>query len=458
MLPGQDSESDPPPSRTRICIRRTELIVNGILFGLWNNLSTVINAKTLVDEGHSWAAGLSLFFLFFPGIVTSVGFLILHWLGHKRIGRIPPVNVFIYCLVLLLFYPLVPIGLCFFTLVKSGKHRELAILSKLFEGFLDDGPQFVLRLVVFVLYGVGMSKDKDDVIFTLSMITSFGALVYFGLKFNERQTDKWTKWFLSFPMFAASLASRAFTLAVFLKETTLGRHLETPDGSVGTEWVGGLVVIFVYFFLNVATFKICGQDNIRSVVFGLSSTLIPAGYNNDMYFYQRPHQPMWGPSSDAYADGNSGQVGPEEMGVLDGEAKPSQEDENIPKMRSALFLILHTVINTVLLSSCAIYVLITRSGNLSESSGHALVLPQILAVIPGCFFTLARSILLVEAPPLCSSTFESCSNSERIWKGIRISLAIIFGVLAYLSLIPCVFWSLIWKVASVAITMAKKED
>jgi hypothetical protein len=63
------------------------------------------------------------------------------------------------------------------------------------------------------------------------MITSFGALVYFGLKFNERQTNGWTKWFISFPMFAASVASRAFTLAVFLKETTLGRHLEATNTS-----------------------------------------------------------------------------------------------------------------------------------------------------------------------------------------------------------------------------------
>ena len=63
------------------------------------------------------------------------------------------------------------------------------------------------------------------------MITSFGALVYFGLKFNERQTNGWTKWFISFPMFAASVASRAFTLAVFLKETTLGQHLEATNTS-----------------------------------------------------------------------------------------------------------------------------------------------------------------------------------------------------------------------------------
>ena len=76
----------------------------------------------------------------------------------------------------------------------------------------------------------------DDIIFTLSMVTSFGALVYFGLKFNERQTNPWAKWFLAFPMFAASVASRAFTLAVFLKETTLGQHLNNGNPGFVKTW------------------------------------------------------------------------------------------------------------------------------------------------------------------------------------------------------------------------------
>ena len=36
----------------------------------------------------------------------------------------------------------------------------MAILSKLFEGFLDDGPQFVLRLVIVVLFGIGTKNEK----------------------------------------------------------------------------------------------------------------------------------------------------------------------------------------------------------------------------------------------------------------------------------------------------------
>ena len=37
---------------------------------------------------------------------------------------------------------------------------------------------------------------------------------------------------------------------------------------------------------------------------------------------------------------------------------------------------------------------ISLSRRLSEPSTHALVLPQILAVVPGCFFAVARSALL----------------------------------------------------------------
>ena len=127
----------------------------------------------------------------------------------------------------------------------TSKDRELPDMAKLFEGFLDDGPQFVLRLVVFVLYGVGQASDKgkpfniphfrllklrvkvdnpsililfsDDVIFTLSMVTSYCAIVYYGLKFNERNTNPFAKWLICLPMFMASVAGNIRnTLKTFL--------------------------------------------------------------------------------------------------------------------------------------------------------------------------------------------------------------------------------------------------
>ena len=92
-------------------------------------------------------------------------------------------------------------------------------------------------------------QGKDDVIFIMSMVTSFGAVVYFGLKFNERQTNALVKWLLAFPMFAASVAARAFTLAVFLKETLDNK----------SEWFGAIVLLGLYIGLNVLTFKLCQQ-------------------------------------------------------------------------------------------------------------------------------------------------------------------------------------------------------
>ena len=112
----------------------------------------------------------------------------------------------------------------------------------------------------------------------------------------------------------------------------------------------------------------------------------------------------------------------------------SQTDE---KMKSGLFLVLHTIVNTVMLSSCAIYISVTK--NLSVSSDNALILPQILAVIPGCFFTLARSVLLVDTRFI----------PEKMWHCIRYFLAIILGIIAYGSLIPAIFWSLLWKLITV---------
>ncbi len=50
-------------------------------------------------------------------------------------------------------------------------------------------------------------------------------------------------------------------------------------------------------------------------------------------------------------------------------------------MRSGLFLVLYTVSNAVLLSSCALYVSSTR--DLDDDEDSALHLPLIVAVIPG---------------------------------------------------------------------------
>jgi len=403
---------------------KIELIIGGILFGIFNNVTTIWNAKVLLDEGQKVAGGLTIFFLMFPGVVTSIGYVVLYWLGSQRFEKTPPTSVVIYFLALLFFYPIVPIILCLNTL-RTGENKDLANLSKFLGGFLDDGPQFVIRVVVVVLFGID-SESKSDIVFIMSMVTSFGTLVYYGLKFNERKTSSLVKWLLAFPMFAASVAARGFTLSVFLKETIDNK----------SEIIGALIVLTVYFGVNVTIFKFCRQDLPRSFIFGFSSTLIPAGYNNDEAYYQCPNQSIRD-TDDKYitengVNGDNASVSPAEFQVEEAQVPPSRHE----KMRSGLFLVLHTIAQTILLSSCAIYISATRE--LSLEADNALVLSQIWAVVPGFFFTLARSILMVdEDKPQCCHV--------KLWKVFQVILAVTFGLIAVGSLIPALFGSLIWK-------------
>ena len=119
-------------------------------------------------------------------------------------------------------------------------------------------------------------------------------------------------------------------------------------------------------------------------------------------------------------------------------------------MKSGRFLIIHTVLSTLILSGCAIYISITKE-NLSDSSTNALILPQILAVVPGCFFTLSRSVLYLK------------NNKPRIfpqkaWDIILIMFSAILSIIAYGSVIPALFWSLLWKVSGAAVDLIQEID
>ena len=59
-----------------------------------------------------------------------------------------------------------------FTLV-TGKRKELPILAKYLEGFLDDGPQFVLRLILFVLFGLGREGLDKGIGITIRLYLAF---------------------------------------------------------------------------------------------------------------------------------------------------------------------------------------------------------------------------------------------------------------------------------------------
>lgn len=56
-------------------------------------------------------------------------------------------------------------------------------------------------------------------------------------------------------------------------------------GETSNEWIVGLVLIIVYFMINIGTFRLCRQDIIRSVIFGMCSTLLPAGNMTFSFFF-----------------------------------------------------------------------------------------------------------------------------------------------------------------------------
>ena len=66
-----NSEAEAPVKRS--CFGTLELVMSGLVFGLWNNVSTILNAKILFESGHNIAGGLTVLFLLFPGLVTSIG-------------------------------------------------------------------------------------------------------------------------------------------------------------------------------------------------------------------------------------------------------------------------------------------------------------------------------------------------------------------------------------------------
>jgi len=252
----------------------------GVILGSFNLASSAVNIYYLFEEQHTRYATISLLLLWFPGLVTSLGFLLLYTRRGGAVLRLVWWKVVAYTLALLLFYPLLPIllTLAFLCSRDEALHHK-AVMSKYFTAFLDHGPQFVLRLVLVVLVGVAERGvySRHDTLFVLSMVTAFISQVYTALWFNERSSS-WLVWvFLAGPMYAATFACRAFTLAVLLKASL-------HDGTLA---LGSLLVLLgVMVATNLLLFRLCGQDWTRSAVFGVASTLLPAGFTNDLHHYQ----------------------------------------------------------------------------------------------------------------------------------------------------------------------------
>lgn len=422
----------------------------GIVLGTFNLISSVVNIYYLYAESHTQYAALSTFLLWFPGLVTSLGFLVLYARGNKAILRLVWWKLAVYPLALLLFYPIIPLLLTVAYLVtKDERALEKAVVSKYFTAFLDHGPHFVLRLVIVVLVGIsqGGVYNRHDTIFVLSMVSSFASQIYTALWFNER-TSTWLRWlFLAGPMYSALFACRAFTLAVLLKTTLHDQTL--LFGSF-------LFLLFVMVSTNIGLFRLCGQDWTRSAVFGIASLLLPAGYNNDMQYYQVPKQDIL-QSSQQYepgqVEGAEGQLvelktSQTQLGTsMEGDGVTEQlgsEKKVLVPMRSAKFLLLHVGLNTVFMavtSACVYF-----SQNLDTGSDDALVIPQILGTIPGIFFAFGQAFLMPDMWPDTNSGDGRCNKVfGGLKRGGKLCLAVLFSLLGFLALLPAVFWTFIYK-------------
>ena len=84
-------------------------------------------------------------------------FVVLAYLQGRdeSLVKVPRLQFWLVTASILVFCPLVPIALTIaFLVTGSEKIHHKATMSKLFAGFLDHGPHFVLRLVIVVLIGL----------------------------------------------------------------------------------------------------------------------------------------------------------------------------------------------------------------------------------------------------------------------------------------------------------------
>ena len=85
-----------------------------------------------------------------------------------------------------------------------------------------------------------------------------------------------------------------------------------------------------------------------------------------------------------------------------------QKKETLVPMRSAKFLLLHVFINTAIMGMASTYIFFSRS--LDAGSDDAIVIPQILGVIPGFLFAMGQSILMPDICPENINTPTTCGK------------------------------------------------
>ncbi|CAB4056540.1 unnamed protein product [Lepeophtheirus salmonis] len=375
-----------------VCIAKLRLIVGGLIFGLWNNVGTVINAITLSKKGHHSMSALTIFWLFFPGIITSGAYLIIRICKYKSEGGSLSLPGLILRVSLLLFcYPILPFTYCILS-IWSDRYVSTYKFLKLLEGFMDDGPQFVLKLIIVTLYEIGLGREKGDIIFLLSMFTSFGSIVFYGIRFNEPFTKWYIKLFLLLPI-----------LIIPAGYNNVKEYYQKPGQPLGESLVGAGI-----------SNKSSSDDNHTPESATLFLQFSISSPSEDRY--QRPEENL---ENDGTAD--------------------NENDDGSRNMKSGLFLLIHNFADVFLLFSATIYLYFSKK--LSETSLDALILPQFLCIIPGFFFVLARAVLYKDLRSRCCDE----AYGYKFWKILVGFLSVGFTVIGYASLVPASLWTIIWK-------------
>ena len=93
---------------------------------------------------------------YFPAAGLTVFVVLVYLQGRdESLVKVPLLKFWLVTISILVFCPLVPIALTIaFLVTGSEKIHHKATMAKLFAGFLDHGPHFVLRLVIVVLIGL----------------------------------------------------------------------------------------------------------------------------------------------------------------------------------------------------------------------------------------------------------------------------------------------------------------
>ena len=96
------------------------------------------------------------YYYYFPAPGLTVFVVLVYLQGRdESLVKVPRLQFWLVSASILVFCPLVPIGLTIaFLVTGSEKIHHKATMAKLFAGFLDHGPHFVLRLVIVVLIGL----------------------------------------------------------------------------------------------------------------------------------------------------------------------------------------------------------------------------------------------------------------------------------------------------------------